>query len=222
MLGSSLICGFLLGVLYDLVQCLCRGRGMKAAPWGGRCIEKIPMPRGGRHHLSDRSKAGKVKAICGTVSLVFSDVGFCLFFAVVMIVLLYYTNDGQFRSSAVAASLIGFGMYRYTLRRLLRPLLLLLRAVLWAVVCWTVVIVTYPARRVSLWLWSLIAPLAKRMMLLCRRWWAVFTKRVASISSRIFKPMHNPQAPVTPPTLAERIRQAGEIRNGFVSGRKYK
>ena len=64
--------------------------------------------------MSDRSKAGKVKAICGTVSLVFSDVGFCLFFAVVMIVLLYYTNDGQFRSSAVAASLIGFGLYRLT------------------------------------------------------------------------------------------------------------
>jgi hypothetical protein len=221
MLSCSLICGFLLGVLYDLVQCLCRGRGMKAAPWGGRCIEKIPMPRGGRHHLSDRSKAGKVKAICGTVSLVFSDVGFCLFFAVVMIVLLYYTNDGQFRSSAVAASLIGFGMYRYTLRRLLRPLLLLLRAVLWAVVCWTVVIVTYPVRRVSLWLWSLVAPLAKRSILICSRGWVAFTKRALTILSRIFKP--RPQAPVPPPpTLAERIRQTGEIRHGFVSGRKHK
>jgi len=220
MLGCSLICGFLLGVLYDLMQCLCRGHSLSAVPWVKRWIGRIPMPHGKGRRLTDPQKTGKAKAICEVVSLVFSDVGFCLLFAVVMIVLLYYTNDGQFRLSAVAASLIGFGLYRCTARRLLGPLLLLIRAVLWAVVCWTVVIVTYPVRRVSLWLWSLIAPLARRIILMCRRGWAAFVNRALTILSRIFKP--RPQAPVPPPTLAERIRQTGEIRHGFVSGRKYK
>lgn len=223
MLGCSLICGFLLGVLYDAIRCLCRSRDVSVAPWAKKWLGKIPLPGDGRCRMPDGPLASKTKTVCRAVLLAILDAFFCLFFAVVLIVLLYYTNDGQFRSSAVVLSLVGFGLYRCTLRHLLSPLLLLIRAMLRAALYWMVTVVTYPVRRVFRWLVARIAPLARRVMLTCRKRWQAFTGWLSTARSRLFKPKNEKQAQVpSPPTLAERIRQTGEIRHGFVSGRKYK
>ena len=223
MLGCSLICGFLLGILYDVIQCLCRSRDVGVAPWAKKWMQRITLPGGGRCRLPACPKASKLNVICKALLRAILDAFFCLIFAVVLIVLLYYTNDGQFRSSAVAMSLAGFGLYCCTLRRLLSPLLLLIRAMLRAALYWTVTIVTYPVRRVLRWLGARIAPLARHVMLACRKRWQAFTGWLSTARSRLFKPKNEEQVQVpSPPTLAERIRQTGEIRHGFVSGRKYK
>ncbi len=222
MLGCALICGVLIGMIYDVMQCLCFGYGANQAPWMDRWIARIDRPYTAKSCLRDRSKARTARAVCKAILQFLVDAFIFLLFAVVISVLLYYTNDGQFRSSAVAMSLIGFGLYRCTIRRLLSPLLLLIRAVLRAGVYWTLTIVTYPVRCVLRWLGACIAPHARRMMLTCRKRWRALAERILTALSHRFKsPKEQQEHTPSPPTLSERIRQNGEMKHGFVSGRKY-
>ncbi len=104
----SVLCGAGLGLLWNLLRllrALC-GVGVSPAP----VQEDCPAVRPGRHRLLTGLRS---------VWLFLLDVLFGLLCVCVLILLLYYTNDGQFRLLAAAGMGCGFFAWYHTLGRLL-------------------------------------------------------------------------------------------------------
>lgn len=71
--------------------------------------------------LSGRmTRAARWKRTCRSVVLFSQDVLFGLIGGMTLVLLLYYTNDGQFRGLAVIGMISGFFVYHHTLGRLIR------------------------------------------------------------------------------------------------------
>ena len=217
MLVCSLLCGTTLGVAYDLMRCLA-GCGIGPIPaWLQRWKSIICLPR--RARPTERRNLGKARAIVQIVARFVFDVCFCLCWAVAMAVLLYCTNDGQLRWSAVVVSLVGFGLYRCTIGRIIRPILLAARVTLLGILGRTVAVLAYPIRRLLGWLRALIRPpllaireFYKRCVAYALAWARILKQRLT----------RHPKASKSEPTssLADRIRQGGIGKSGFVTGHK--
>ncbi len=107
MLLVALITGGVLGIAYDAL-CILRmlARDLPTGPPEARQIVE------GKHRRSSRMLASVVR-LC-------TDLFFAVLWAVALILLCYYTNDGQLRAPAVLGMACGFFVYR----RLLSPLVL--------------------------------------------------------------------------------------------------
>ena len=94
----AVVAGAVLGASYDVLRL---SRVMLGLPGKLLCVGR--WRRVGRHAL-----------------LFVQDVLFGLIGGLVLVLLLYYTNDGQFRGLAVVGMLSGFFVYYYTLGGLVR------------------------------------------------------------------------------------------------------
>ena len=65
----------------------------------------------------DDRRAGRKKRLCRSVMLFVQDVLFGIIGGVALVLLLYYTNDGQFRGLAVIGMLLGAYVYAHTVGR---------------------------------------------------------------------------------------------------------
>ena len=215
MLLWSLLCGVMLAVAYDFMRCFIGSDTDSIPPWLDRWRSIICLPR--RLRPTIRRVRGKARAIVqGTARFIF-DVCFCLCWAVAMAVLLYCTNDGQLRWSAVVVSLIGFGVYRCTIGRIVRPILQAVRLTLLGVLGRMLAALTYPIRRLFGWLQALIRPLLLTVRRFCRRGVACAWARASAWKQRL---KGRRQAIKSEPAtgLADRIRQDGMGKRGFVTG----
>ena len=156
MLMYALFCGVALGCVYDALR--------KTRFWiGGASLSKIsPRMVTIRDRLllppslslkirKNKKTSDKTRTVIAAIVLFIQDVLFCLLFAVVAALLLYQTNDGQLRLSAIVVMLLGIGLYLATLGRCVKRFWMVLTIVLRSFVCWIVALLIYPAR--LLWRW---------------------------------------------------------------------
>ena len=94
----AVVAGAVLGASYDVLRL---SRAMLGLP-GRRLMD------------------GRWRRVGGHVLLFVQDVVFGLLGGLMLVLLLYYTNDGQFRGLAVVGMLSGFFVYYYTLGGLVR------------------------------------------------------------------------------------------------------
>ena len=142
MLLWALLCGALLGGIYDLFSFHRKTKG--ASPRMVWLKEKLTLPLALRRRRCPAKR--KKREWLGAVGLFLGDVLFCLLFAVVAVLLLYYTNEGQFRLSVPAIMLLSFFLYRITLGRPIRCVFEILSMLLRALFSWTTAILLYPCR----------------------------------------------------------------------------
>jgi hypothetical protein len=136
-----------LGCVYDILRVL-RLTDTTESPRVALICGKLALPQVLRPHIYVKIKqpSVRIKRLARGIRLFFEDVLFCVLFAVTAILLLYYTNDGQLRLSAIACMLIGFGVYFATLGRITKLLFMLVFVLLRAVLCWTTALLIYPLR----------------------------------------------------------------------------
>jgi hypothetical protein len=147
MLLWAFLGGLALGCVYDILRVL-RLTDTTESPRVALICGKLALPQVLRPHIYVKIKqpSVRIKRLARGIRLFFEDVLFCVLFAVTAILLLYYTNDGQLRLSAIACMLIGLGVYFATLGRITKPLFMLLFVLLCAVLCWTTALLIYPLR----------------------------------------------------------------------------
>ena len=146
MLLCALMCGVALGVLYDFLL-LVRRRDEGRYPRAEHVRERLKPPRA-LNPTNKRAATTKNREWVMALILFFEDVGFCLLFAVVAVLLLYASNDGQWRTSVPVLMLAAFFGYRATLGRPIRQALACLRALISALFAWIVALLFYPVRLV--------------------------------------------------------------------------
>lgn len=163
MLLWAFLAGLALGCAYDILRIL-RLTDTTESPRVAFVRRKLILPQALRPHMPCKIKhpPARIKHLVTGVKLFFEDVLFCVLFAVTAILLLYYTNDGQLRLSAISCMLIGFGVYFATMGRITKPLFMLVFLLLRAVICWTTALVIYPLRVV----WRALE--RPRLWLICR------------------------------------------------------
>ena len=155
MLLYSLVLGGLWGVFYDVlgtIRALLEGRH---SPRGSAILTRIRPPFAFRR-LEPRA-TDKPRPTAG-VFLFFSDACFCLIGAVAVLLLLYATNSGQFRASAVCLLLLGFCLYRFLAPRLVFGILDVGVCLAIGVFTWVFALPAYPVARLTLYLWGLLRP----------------------------------------------------------------
>lgn len=149
MLLWALLGGALLGCLYDLFS-FHRRECKENSSCAARLAERTRLP-GPLAWRKQRAKSSKREWV-SIVVLMAHDVLFCLLFALAAVLLLYYTNDGQWRWSVPIGMLSAFLLYRATLGRLVRRALEILLILMRALLLWTIALLLYPIRRMwRLW-----------------------------------------------------------------------
>ena len=188
MLLCALLCGIALGVLYDFVS-LVRRRDAGRYPHAEHLRERLKPPKA----LSPRRKqAGtmKKKEWIFDLILFFEDVAFCLLFSVVTVLLLYATNDGQWRTSVPVLMLVAFFGYRATLGRPIRQALAYLRALLSTILAWILALLFFPIRLA----WYLTEKPRRAFVSAGCRLWAHIIACI-SVQKRKLRRKNNPPTP---------------------------
>ena len=108
MLGSSVICGVLLAVFYELM-------GGLSYFWT---------------LINLRCKNGTINKFLKNILLFFKDLFFCFVIGCVLVLVIYITNDGEFRVMAPIGMVFGFVVGRKTLGHLIRYIITLLLEIL--------------------------------------------------------------------------------------------
>lgn len=172
MLLWALACGAVLGALYDLIA-VARGSRGELPPILVQLRKKLTLPPALRLPKKEKSLSEnkRKREWIGVVLLFWQDVLLCLFFAIVAVLLLYYTNDGQWRTGVIALMLFSFFGYRATVGRPMRLVLLFFRTALSLLLSWIAAILIYPVRllwqlseKPRLWLMSCVLRLYRRLL----------------------------------------------------------
>ena len=219
MLLWALVCGVGLGVFYDCLVVL-RRHTEPTSPFLLKLRGKLSLPpalRFGKSRGSLKQRSKKMEWP-QNLWLFFQDVLFCLSFAVVAQLLLYAANDGQWRTSVIVLMLLACLVYRATLGRPVRRLLLLLRTVALLLLTWAVAVLIYPAR----WIWHLsekprrrVREKANRLRIQCA---ALVQKQKQKRAARR-QSRREPQEKVASPTPAPRKPPDG--KRVYVAGRRH-
>lgn len=144
MLLCALACGAALGVLYDLIAPL-RSRRTEVS-WRLARLQKRLSPPSVLRLNGARCVNNQGREWVEVVRLFFGDVLFCLAFSVTVVLLLYYTNDGQWRLSVPVIMFLSFVFYRATLGRPIRQLLTCVYTIIGLLLVWIVSLLTFPVR----------------------------------------------------------------------------
>ncbi len=152
MLLLAFLCGSAMGVMYDGLQMLRElfSTNSGPSPWLKSLQVRMMLPAALQWHTRKarrrHSMSAVAKKVMSMTTLVLQDLFFCVCAAIVMSLLLYATNDGQFRVSALFLATLGFVVYRIFPGRLVRrvwiDLLILLRVLLQ----WIVALLCFPVR----------------------------------------------------------------------------
>lgn len=170
MLLSCFLGGVLMGLLYEVLL-LPRLLlfGVLSPPvqrWKERLLlprALCPLMRWGATKKTSQVNLSKGKRVGSAVLLGIADTLFCLIGAMLLLLLLYATNHGEFRFSALSALLFGVLLCRMTLLRLLSLVIQFAYVLVRAVIVWTVALLSYPFLRAALFLWHRTATLRQRI-----------------------------------------------------------
>jgi hypothetical protein len=216
MLLWSLLCGSALGLVYDFLILLCRSMG-PLPPFLTRLRERLSLPPPLRlKRQKEDLQPGKKRKWGEMVVLFWQDVLVCLLFSVTTVLLLYYTNDGQWRFSVPICMLLAFWAYRVTLGRPLRFVLLLVRMLVSALLVWSTALLVYPFR----WLWR---RLEKPRQALYGRFLGLYRRILSAMEQSKQKRRDRRQSRrtpsnVTPPPAPQRQRKPHDGKRVFASG----
>lgn len=165
MLCCSFMCGLCLGLCYDVFRLARMWIGEELPPSLYLLRDRLALPSRLRFvpikRYSQRS-VGRISTVKYIILLI-EDIMFCLLCAVTLILLLYQTNDGRFRLSAMAMLFGGITVYLATVGRLIHLFSGVIIVVLRAVIVWTLAVLAYPIAALIRWLGKLSAPLRYRM-----------------------------------------------------------
>ncbi len=216
MLLCAFVCGAWLGIVYD-IQHLCRIYWIEDASKNKSSSTR--MMRFQARLAPSRtwnlpSLLPKARTVIANIVLFFQDVLFGIIFAVTVILLLYRTNDGQFRISAIAVVVIGILIYRISVGRVVRVVLAYGMIVVGAALAWAGALLMYPVR--------LLGRLMKRFWLpqyrKCRERFFIWReKRKARIEQRKMAGQ-----PTSEAIFAQSIRREPDGRSVFCTGKRPK
>ena len=165
MLCCSLMCGMALGFCYDVFRLTRMSMGADLPQAAILLQQRLLLPERLRlfstQSVSRRPRKDR-KALKYIVLLV-EDVIFCLICGVTIALLLYQTNDGQFRLSAVVVMLGGLAIYLLTIGRLIRIFSGVIVVIIRSALIWILAIVAYPISVLIRLLMRLTAPLRQRL-----------------------------------------------------------
>ncbi len=170
MLLSCFLGGVLMGLVYEILllpRLLLFGALSPAAqrlqgrmtlpdvlcPW--RCSKEKDEAKARHKHRGKRFGSALLLGVADTL--------FCLLCAVLLLLLLYVTNHGELRVSALLSLLLGVLLCRMTLLRLLSCTIQCTYVLLRAVLVWMVALLSYPLLRAVIALWHRTAPLRRRI-----------------------------------------------------------
>ena len=179
MLFYSFLCGLALGLCYDVLRLTRMWIGTELPPTAILLRNRLALPpRMKLISAKPRSvKSDKYTKTVRYIVVFVEDILFCLLVALTMALLLYQTNDGQFRLSAVVVLLCGIGGYLATLGRLVRLFSGVIVVIVRATVIWVLAILAYPivvlARLIVKW----TAPLRHRLYERVLNRWRVFKEK---------------------------------------------
>ena len=225
MLICALFSGVALGFVYDVLRMTrfwIEGIDPKVlSPRLGALKERVSLSPALRlpKRKSKRS-ADKMKGIFSAVVLFVQDLLFCLLFAVVAALLLYQTNDGQLRLSAIVLMLLGLALYLATIGRLTKRFWALWTILLSALLCWIGALLIYPVRLLWRWLKKPFGWMIGRVRGIINRFKQKFElKKQARIQRKQAKEKDNSEE------FAAKRKLAGQSPDGkriFVSGGRRK
>ena len=166
MMFVCFLCGIMLGVLYEVVRFTHLLLGNTPIPAVQRLQRKLAIPAALRLlPIPKRRLCANAKVFRWLSTFIFflEDVLFCVLCAIVLILALYVTADGQLRLIAVLALAIGFLLYLKTVGRLILPLVGGFFVALRALFLWGFALVSYLPLRGAICLYHRGLPLRERM-----------------------------------------------------------
>lgn len=163
-LARMLLCCFLAGIASGAFEGLLRAFSFfadKETPKIAKCLVARLWPPQRLWKLRARTDGDteRIGRVLPAIIMAFEDIICMLTASVVLLLVLYATNDGQFRLSAAVAMLLGYLLYRVTIRRRLQTVIALIRSSLLVIGVWIVALVSYPARVLLAWLWRRTRPI---------------------------------------------------------------
>ena len=194
MLTCSALCGVCFGFVYDVLRWI--------RPWSPRVTSvsaqtlahRLALPprlRSRRESRQVRPKRPRlVQAILYGV-LMLEDILYCLGCAVALTLILYATNDGQMRISAIALFGVGWAVYTLTLGLIVRRVSCYLFVLLRATAVWCVALTLAPVRLLARLMWRWTTPLRRHIF-------AIFTRCRQRLRMAIAKrkQYHNKEKPL--------------------------
>jgi len=156
MLICALFCGIALGGVYDILRItryLINGADSNDISPRVRALrERFSLPPALQlPKKKNKRPSNKRKTMISAIVLFIQDLLFCLLFALAASLLLYQTNDGQLRLSAIVVMLLGFILYLVTVGRWSKRFWTLLTILVQMAFCWIGALLIYPLR--LLWRW---------------------------------------------------------------------
>jgi hypothetical protein len=219
MLCCSLLCGMALGLCYDVFRLTRMSMGTDLPQAAILLQQRLLLPERLRlfstQSVSRRPRKDR-KALKYIVLLV-EDVIFCLICGVTIALLLYQTNDGQFRLSAVVVMLGGLAIYLLTIGRLIRIFSGVIVVIIRSALIWMLAIVAFPIAVLIRLLMKWTAPLRQRLKHLA--FWALHTlkqklqrRKQARLSRRTHK--ERLDTPLPRPSNGRHYFAAGRQKQG--------
>ena len=165
MLLCCLLAGIAMGAFEGLVRSLSFLMSKETPTAAKRLVARLwPPQRLYRRRAQKEDECKPRKHFVTAIVTAVEDAVCLLVAATTLIVLLYATNDGQFRLSAVAGMLIGYLLYRVTLKHRLEAALAVVWAIAWVMGVWCVALAFYPVRALLGCLWRKTRPLRARLI----------------------------------------------------------
>lgn len=219
MLCCSLLCGVALGVCYDVLRLTRMSMGEDLPQAATLLQQRLSLPERLRL-LSAQSvpkEPRKERKALKYMVLLIEDVIFCLICGVTIALLLYQTNDGQFRISAVVVMLGGVGVYLLTVGRLIRLFSGLIVVIVRSAVAWIMAIVAYPIATLIRLIAKWTAPLRRRLKnRVASHWHTIKQKLQLRKQARLLRAANKKglDAPIPRPSNGRHYFAAGRQKEG--------
>lgn len=211
MLLWCFVIGMSLGLWLDLLRLTRASEKSPRAP-SERLVARLCVPQrlcliAKRPHKKSRQGASFIMTMA-------QDVLFCLVTAILLILVLYATNDGQMRLSGLVSLVAGILAYIVTIGRLVTPVLATVAVVIGAILHWTVALVCYPVLWIARLLWKWSAP--------SRRWIGQQARAMMGRVRRRLKARRQPFVAKDCPSKREHTERPPNGRQHFCSGERRK
>ena len=185
-------------------------RGRLSLPLALKPWRKLQHPENMRQTKPKRS--GKWHLVMSYALTAVADFGFCLIAAVSLILILYLTNDGAFRLSALTFMLFGLLLGRMTLARWMVLAAQLLYTVLRAGIAWITAMLVYLPLTLCVCVWLRSAPLRRRALVwFCQKKQERKARREAKKAANVLQDEKQPGA----------MRPQPDGRRVFCAGRAH-
>lgn len=166
MLISCVLGGFLLGFLYDILRLTHFLMGTQRPILAERLQKRLALPAAIRL-LPPRKRSSKkhLPTWLSAILIGMEDTLFCVICTITLILILYATNDGQFRFSAPIVLLASMLLYLKTMGKLILTFSGVILTVIRAIWIWTIALITYLPLRLLLFVYQKSKPWRDRLKL---------------------------------------------------------